>query len=369
MLPCLDTQWPNVGAAWERPSDSGDSLAWGGAASSRKTGAERSMSTTHMFLAGLPAALGIGGYVIFQISRSRGQSSPLLKMIVEMVKEKGGSMPALDGRLTARQVFSLVKDNAELRRKLDAKDYKLLETVMRREERAHFLALGSMLIALAISLAAFLYLRSLTPRIVSATIAAAPAAGATDASTVANTFDDLKVTWASTGGDGSSVLRLVNTATPSLSVDHPVRVSDHVARLEATTLRRLWPDPELGAPTAIRIEFLGEGETTPFGPFDVQTALEIMYFVQGTKVTVAAMNGQNKMVSHSFASKCVAWPEKVVQGEASPQSVSLAAENGTASANFASDFQPDPVSLKCAYLGPYPHQLVRYRNLHLASRA
>ena len=327
------------------------------------------MSAMHMFLAGLPAALGIGGYVVFLISRARAQSSPLQKMIVEMVKEKGASMPALDERLTPRQVFSLIKDNSELRRKLDAKDYKLLESVMRREERSHILALGSMLVALGISLAAFLYLRSLTPRVISASIAAVPVSSTAGASPVANTFDTLRVEWARTGGDGDFVLRLVNTTTPSLSVDQTVRASDHSARIEAAALRRLWPEPVLGTPTSIRVEFLGEDGASSFGPFEVQTALELMYFVEGSVVTVAAMDGQNKMVPHAFTASCLAWPEKVVEGQASPQSVSLNTGNGKASASFAENFQPDPLSLKCVYLGPYPGGLVRYTNLHLAGGA
>lgn len=323
------------------------------------------MFTTQMFLAGLPAALGIGGYVIFQISRARGQSSPLLKTIVEMIKDKGGAMPALDDRLTARQVFSLIKENPELRRKLDAKDYKLLETVMRREERAHFLALGSMLIALTISLVAFLYLRSLTPKIATAALSAISSSSSQSVSTTANTIDDLKVFWSHTGADGTFTLRLVNTAQPSLSVDQSVRAADHSARLDAATLRKLWPDPALGKPTGLRVEFLGEEGATTFGPFEVQTALELMYFVADGTVTVAALNGQNKMFTHAFKSTCIAWPQKVIEGQAAPESLSLSTDNGKASARFEGDFIADAASLKCAYLGAYPIELVRYHNLNV----
>lgn len=321
------------------------------------------MLTTQVFLAGLPAALGIGGYVIFQVGRSRGQGSPLLKTIVEIVKEKGGAMPALDGRLNARQVFLLVKDKPELRRRLDAKDYELLETIMRREERAHLLALGSMLIALTISLVAFLYLRSLTPKITAATLSAMPPTSVVGVSNP-NTIDDLKVSWTSSGGDSAFILRLVNANSPALSIDQSVRAADHSARFEAAALRELWPEPVLGAVTAVRIEFLGQEGSSSFGPFEIQTALELMYFVDEGTVTVAALDGQNHLISHAFKSTCIAWPDQVIDGQASPESVSLSTTNGKASASFGSDFRPDAASLKCSYLGSYPIGLVRYTNLH-----
>lgn len=61
------------------------------------------------FLAGLPAVLGVGGYVAYQISRLRESSSPILKTIVEIIKTKGETLPELDGRLTAKQVFGLLQ--------------------------------------------------------------------------------------------------------------------------------------------------------------------------------------------------------------------------------------------------------------------
>ncbi len=313
------------------------------------------------FLAGLPAVFGIGGYVAYHLSRSREQASPILKTIVEIIKRKGESLPELDGRLTAKQVFNLLEISPELKRRLETKDYALLESVMKRDERSHVFSLIGLVVALLMSLGAYAYLQTLTPKIVSASIGAEAPSGLP--TTVANTIDDLVVNWKHSGENQPFTLRVVNANAPNATVTKEVMAADHTARLSASELRPLWPHPELGNKTPLRIEFSDDNGYKSFGPFDVVSALELLYFIEGRHVTVASTNGQGTLVPHSFESKCVAWPKAAKNGKADPQSLSLSITTGTATGDFASDFDPDPMTLKCVYIGPYPIDLVRYSNL------
>ncbi len=315
------------------------------------------------FLAGLPAVLGIGGYMAFYLSRSREQSSPILKTIVEIIKQKGEALPELDGRLTAKQVFGLLEKSPELRRRLEPKDYALLESVMKRDERSHVFAMISLVVSLFMSLGAYAYLQTFKPTIISASIAAEKPSGSPTSR--ANTIDDLVVNWSHSGENQPFTLRVLNANSPDAKVTKQVMAADHTALLSASELRALWPHPELNKKTSLRIEFSNDDGYKSFGPFDVVTALELMYFVEGQHLTVASMNGQGTLISHAFESKCVAWPKVAKNGKSEPRSLSLSSSTGKATGVFSGEFDPDPMNLKCVYFGSYPIELVRYSNLNI----
>ena len=309
------------------------------------------------FLAALPAALGVGAYVAFHISRSRNSASPILAAIVGIIKKKGGALPELDERLSAAQVYRLIAKKPELRRSLEPKDYALLESIMKRDERAHLFAIVAMIISLLASLGAYAYLQSRHPAVVSASIASSESGGA-------NTVDDLTVSWTHSGENGPFTVSAVDAGNAAMRVTKQVMLSDHALRLDAAELRPLWPHPVPGTPRSLRLEFSGEDGSKTFGPFDVAVAIELTYFLDGREVTVAVTDGQGQLVQHPLEAKCLAWPMSATDGTADPQTLSFASPTGKATASFADDFIPDPSTLKCVYLGTHPTGLVRYRNLH-----
>ena len=322
------------------------------------------MTMTNLdFLAGLPAVLGVGGYVAFQITRLRENASPILKAIVDIIKSKGQSLPELDGRLTAKQVFALLQKSPELRKTLGEKDYSLLEFVMKRDERSHLLAIIGMAAALLMSLVAYGYIQTNKPKIVSASVSATNERSNVSSSTP-NTIDDLVVNWTHSGENKGFTVKAMNANKPEAVITKQVMAADHVLRMDSKEIRTLWPNPKLGEKTPLRIEFSDENGTTGFGPFDVVTALEILYFAEGSKITVASMNGQSTLISLAYEARCVAWPKKAKNRKAEPEALSVKTTNGKATAEFPRDFDIDVASLKCVYFGTYAPDLVRYTNLN-----
>lgn len=320
------------------------------------------MSVTNLdFLAGMPAVLGLGGYVTYHLSRLHSQASPILKTIVDIIKQRGASLPELDNRLTAKHVFTLLENNPELRRTLDKKDYALLESVMKRDERSHIFAIIGLVIALLMSFGAYAYIQTLKPKIVSASISSALD------NSKANTIDDLIINWTHSGENEPFTLHVFNANVPESKIKKQIMASDHTIRLNASELKFLWPHPTLGQNIPLRVEFSNDNSYKSFGPFDISTSLEIMYFVDGRHLTVASMNGQepDTIIPHSFQAKCLAWPKKATNGKAEPYSLDLNISNGKADGFFPSNFDPDPSTLKCVYFGSLPAELVRYLNLNV----
>jgi hypothetical protein len=314
------------------------------------------------FLSGLPAVLGIGGYFAFYLARSRGNASPILKTIVEIIRHKGIALPGIDARLTAKQVFQLIQDKPELRRSLDTKDYALLESVMQRDERANLMAIVGLMLALLLSLAAYTYLQTGKPKIVSASLLSAPTARTSNFT--ANTIDDLKVEWVHSGENVPFTIRIINSNAPEFRVTKQIMSAEHTLRVSAMEARILWPKPTLDTKNQVRIEFSNDDGFKAFGPFEVEFALDLLYFLEGNKLTIASMDGQGTLVPHSFEARCVVWPLRAVAGQANPRSVVVRTSVGKAYDAFPVDMEPDPTSLKCVYIGSYPIDLVRYTNLH-----
>ena len=156
----------------------------------------------------------------------------------------------------------------------------------------------------------------------------------------------------------------MNANKPEAVITKQVMAADHVLRMDSKEIRTLWPNPKLGEKTPLRIEFSDENGTTGFGPFDVVTALEILYFAEGSKITVASMNGQSTLISLAYEARCVAWPKKAKNRKAEPEALSVKTTNGKATAEFPRDFDIDVASLKCVYFGTYAPDLVRYTNLN-----
>lgn len=234
---------------------------------------------------------------------------------------------------------------------------------MRRDERSHLFAMAGLSLALLMSLGTYGYLQTTKPKIISMSISASNANSAASNSTP-NTIDDLIVNWAHSGENKGFTVKAMSANKPEAVVSKQVMAGDHVVRLTSKEMSTLWPNPRLGESTPIRIEFSDDSGTIGFGPFEVLTAIELLYFAEGSKITVASMNGQGTLVSHTFEARCVAWPKKAKNSKAEPSALILMTTNGKATASFPRDFDIDPISLKCVYIGTYPQGLMRYTNLH-----
>lgn len=179
-----------------------------------------------------------------------------------------------------------------------------------------------------------------------------------------NTLDELVLRWAHDGPDGDLDVAIARTESDANSGPYRVRAADHVLHLSARDLKQLWAHPELNTSYSVRVAFQGKDRVQRFGPYEVRVALRIMFFYEGGRLTVASLADERNLVAHDFTAKCLAWPERA-NAASGPQSVEIRAVGGKGVGLFAHGFVADPATIKCAYLGPYPADLVRYQNVHV----
>ncbi len=180
----------------------------------------------------------------------------------------------------------------------------------------------------------------------------------------ANTLDDLVLRWAHDGPDADLDVGVARTEFEASSGPYRVRAADHVLHVSARDLKQLWPHPELNRSYSIRLAFQGKERVQRFGPYEVRAALRIMFFYEGGRLTVASLADDRNLVQHDFTAKCVGWAVSQASAASGPESVEIRAVGGKGVGVFPHGFLADPVTIKCAYLGPYPSDLVRYQNVH-----
>lgn len=181
-----------------------------------------------------------------------------------------------------------------------------------------------------------------------------------DRQTPTNTIDDLVMTWSHRGTSEDLKVTLVGIPDGKRIVVGSVAAADHTVRVPAAVAQPLWPEPSPGERFQVRVELQGTTRSFSSTPVEVRTGLLVMCFLNGQTVTVSSMRNPQHMVSHAFEARIIASPRT---GTAGPMSVLVKTTNGTGQATFPAGFDPDPTSLRCAYLGSVPAALVRYQNL------
>src|SRR5215469_496406 len=89
------------------------------------------MSVTS-FLAGLPAILGVTGFVIYQVLQQFGRANPIITVIVGKLRVAAPERVP-DGRLSAAAVDRLLRRDDKLRRAISDQDFVLLKKVLNQQ--------------------------------------------------------------------------------------------------------------------------------------------------------------------------------------------------------------------------------------------
>jgi hypothetical protein len=84
------------------------------------------------FLAGLPAILGIVGFIVYQLLQQLGHPSPIVSTIVTKLRVASPERVP-DGRLTAAGVDRLLRRDDQLRRTISDQDFVLLKKVLNQQ--------------------------------------------------------------------------------------------------------------------------------------------------------------------------------------------------------------------------------------------
>src|SRR5262249_45958176 len=89
--------------------------------------------STLTFLAGLPAILGLVGFVIYSLLRNQLVGGQITRDILAKVRVANPATLPPSGTLTKQQLFELLKSDAALKATVGGQDFLLLQQALRNE--------------------------------------------------------------------------------------------------------------------------------------------------------------------------------------------------------------------------------------------
>ncbi|QJB29893.1 hypothetical protein HF329_00650 [Chitinophaga oryzae] len=260
------------------------------------------------FLALLPAILSFVGFIVYLIWRNNQAPSPILSEIINIVRSNSGGLPILDKRLTAKQTFDLINQHQELREKLTANDYFLLQKIVKSDETRMIIFAIICLIITAFSIFGYYKINQEDRRLV---ISDVKIKGYfTDKIyPLPTTKDDFYLNWIYKGEDEDVNVSVTVIESGKRSKNIVCRAKDGSLRIPLVYLNELWGCPTLSDLFSIRINMQTSDNLQTFGPFYIRPALTIQYYVNcaTNKVQVWTQTMNCGLYQYSYKFLINAW--------------------------------------------------------------
>ena len=109
-------------------------------------------------IAALPAALGFGVLIFYLFTKRSGAGNAVSLQTLELIKTRSRDLPALDNRLTGKEVLGLLKTDENLRKIFTTEELKIIDGVRRSERRQQWFAFVFLCGTVVLSLLLYLLL-------------------------------------------------------------------------------------------------------------------------------------------------------------------------------------------------------------------
>ena len=248
------------------------------------------------FLTALPAILGLTGFVVYQLLRSRGTGDPVVLRIVEKLRKAAPGKIASKG-LSAEQVDHLLNADERLREIISNQDFQLLKQTLRQQFVTSIFVYS--VCALLFAVGTYLYVRQgRTLEVSSIRINSTdPAADGLPVD-----IDDLAVTWKSSGEPEEVDVYLENP-DGSQSDHQRVKSSQNRVVFCPRQYKQVQLNRAKGGANHIRAVLQSKSKVFVSDSVDLKVGIRIVAIAFPEKVKVAAMIDNHIIDYYSFAAK------------------------------------------------------------------
>jgi len=308
------------------------------------------------FLSGLPALLGILGFVVYQFLKTNSQGDQITKKIVEKIRSQSPEIALNIQGLSPTQLDKKLELDHDINRLVGKQDYQLLKQALRQQfltTLTVFVICGTLFIV-GVSLFAYtstrpeplkidqLHLESVEP----------------DAKGLAVDLDDLSVTWSSSGKDEDIGFQLQNPQTGRTS--ELLRTSSREGKIvfPRKSYEQILDDRELRESNRVRILCQTSKKTFVSDEFQLKVGIQILTFYDPARQTLetTALIDNSSIPNYIFDAKIIVW-----RRHPKVQLVSFGGTMKTPKTVFviADPHSYDWDTLKLAYFSPDDPRIVR----------
>lgn len=314
----------------------------------------------YKFLALLPAILSFTGFVIYLTTKRSKDSSSIVKSIVDTIKAKSSDIVDIDERLSPKQVYNLINSHTEFREKLSSGDYNLFTKIIKSEQKRNVTYGLITILLVCVSLFAFFKVEQFQSKL---TFSDVRLSGKFDGQkmNLPTTKDNLIINWDFQGNDEDIRISLTSVNHNQTSDIFFCRAKDGQLTINNNNLEKIWGCPSMDDSFPVRITFQTSKNTYTFGPFEINTALSVLYHLDlnSNKVEVFTQTMNCGLLDSNYDFKIVSWSKDKLQIE----SLNIKVENGKGIGQFPTAFPIAKSTVKTIYFGKYSNDRVRIEEL------
>ena len=253
------------------------------------------------FLAGLPALLGIVGFVVYQILQHFGKTNAIVSAIVQKLRLAAPERVS-DQRLTAGAVDRLLRRDDSLRRLISEQDFTLLKKVLNQQ---FVTALVVYVLCAALCVFGVLqYVRQQNAIKISDIDVASPGRDHTLVD-----LDPLVVNWKNEGEAKQLRVYLENVVDHSRSQAYTVESTNRTVTFCPEDYRQIRRLRDKGQQNAFHVVLEGPNRVFTSNEFELRVCVQLLLVADAHKATLAALIDNTLVQGYSYEAK-VALPRK-----------------------------------------------------------
>ncbi|HJT71942.1 MAG TPA: hypothetical protein VJ731_17205 [Terriglobales bacterium] len=249
------------------------------------------------FLAGLPALLGIVGFIAYQILQHFGKPNTIVAAIVEKLRQAAPERVP-DHRLTAAAVDRLLRRDDGLRRLISEQDFALLKKVLNQQFATAlvvYLLCGGLCVFGVVE-----YVKQQNATKITGISVVGP-----DGENNLVDLDPLTVNWRSEGPSQQLRVYLENSTNQGRSKTYTVESTDRGVTFCPDDYRTIRPNRQKGGHNSFRAVLETADHVFTSEKFDLSVGFQLLLVADRRKATLAAMIDNSLVQDYPYEAKVV----------------------------------------------------------------
>lgn len=310
------------------------------------------------FLSGLPALLGLTGFVVyFFLLRNRGGDRVTLDIVAKLRRDAPDRIPAGAEKLDAATLTKLIEDDAKLRASVSGQDFELLREALRQQFVTSNLVYVVCGLIFLVGVALFVYMTVRPQPLVVSSIAAESAEEI--AKGLAVDVDRLQVRWFASGDPEDVTVALEDMDSQRRTSTKVVRSTEGRVIFAPGEYRPILTNRHHGDQNRLRVIVQTAKAVYPSAEFSMHVGLTILAVrLEPEKLKIVAQIDSRVVDFYDFEAKLLIWASAPGQ-PAAPQSYGGQIKYGDSYILLDKKLAYDWGTTKLFYLGPDDARLVR----------
>lgn len=309
------------------------------------------------FLAALPAALGIAGFVIYYfLLRTRQGDRVTLDIVAKLRKTAPDALPA-DTRLDSVTLARLIENDAAFRSKVSEQDFQLLRDALRQQFVGSLFVYSICGIIFFAGIAIYAYVSTRPTPLSIASVAAQSVDP--KASGLPVDLDTLRVNWTASGQQEDMTVTIEEMSTHARTGSKSVRSSEGRIDFTPQELRPVLKVRDYKGKNRLRAVFQTSNASFTSPEFEMAVGVTILaVHIEPLRIKIAGMIDNRAIDGYDFEAKLLIWAQ--AQGKA-PAPITYGGNIHSVSADIPLDpaLTYDWATAKLTYFGPDDLRTVR----------